>query len=128
MASTFLPLRAMAVDRLAVMKVLPLPGSMDVSMITLWAASWPSRNSRLLRTTRKDSFITSRFLSETTTETTFSFFGLHQCFFPPACGISPAKGVRSDFRSFLPWTVVVRKSFMNRTRAGMARPSRMASR
>ena len=103
----------------------PLPGLNEVTTITLEDLSLPIMNSKLVRKTRKASFIMSRLPSLTTmacASCDFTFF-LPQM----AKGISPIKGTLKPSRSFLPRTRVFMFSRINTMTTGMSSPKAKAT-
>ncbi len=129
----FLPLMASEVERLAVMNVLPEPGFMDVIITTWWPSSNPSMNSRLVRTTRKASFMmvlllgmTRSLLSVTSRATFLPLRPDLVVLRIMARGISPTKGALIHSRSLRPRTVVLNPSLTVIIDAGMARAAMSA--
>ena len=104
----------------------PLPGLNEVTTITLEDWSLPIMNSRLVRKTRKASFMMSRFPSLTTMVCASCDFTL---FLPRIDkGISPIKGTLKPSRSFLPRTRVFMFSRMNTMTTGINIPKAKATR
>lgn len=125
MAITRLPLIVRLVARLNVIKVLPLPGLAEVSMMTFDSRSLPTTNSRLVRTTRNASLMTLRLFSLTTIAHISSFvfaLRLYHLLFWKASGISPTKGAVIFSRSLRPRTTVFMFSRMKMMTIGTSSP------
>ena len=114
-----------------VIKVFPLPGFADETIITRDCPSLPNMNSRLVRTTLNASLTRFRLFSLTTIVCVSGNFFLRNI--EPcsawwyANGISPTKGIVIFSKSLRPLTLVFIFSAINMTITGINKPATKAT-